>query len=148
MAAIPQGFHTITPNLIIDGADKAIDLYQKALGATLEGRIPTSDGKKVMHAGMMIGDSRFFLADPGPHDPRHPPGGNGSPVSFYLYVEDCDAAYKKAVAAGMTGAAAPEDMFWGDRTGVAADPFGYRWVLATRVREVSEEDMKAAMAAM
>ena len=145
MTGIPQGFSTITPNLLIDGADKAIALYQKALGASLDGRFPTPDGKKVMHAAMTIGTSKIFLGDPGPHDPRMPPGAKGSSVSLYLYVADCDAAYKKAVAAGMTGASAPADMFWGDRTGVVADPFGYRWVLATRMREVSEADMKKAM---
>ena len=74
-----------------------------------------------------------------------PPGAKGSSVRLYLYVADCAAAYKKAGAAGMTGASAPADMFWGDRTGVVADPFGYRWVLATRMREVSEADMKKAM---
>lgn len=148
MARIPEGFNTLTPNILVDGAAKAIDLYQKALGARLEGRMDMPGTDKVMHSMLKIGDSPVFVMDKTPMDERHPPGKDGSPVSFYLYVEDCDKAYKKAVDAGMTSAAAPEDMFWGDRTAVVADPFGYRWVFATRTREVSPEEMEQAMKQM
>lgn len=147
MEAIPQGYHTITPNLTIEGADKAIGLYQKALGAKLDGRVDAPDGKKVMHAAMTVGDSKFFLNDPFP-EMGHAPDKEGSPVGFYLYVEDCDKAYKKAVEGGMKKATAPEDMFWGDRLGSVDDPFGYRWTFATHVRDVSEEELKQAMKAM
>lgn len=148
MKSIPDGFHTVTPNILVDGAAKAIALYEKALGAELMGRMDMPGTDTVMHAAMRIGSSPLFVADKTPMETRQPPGKDGSPVSFYLYVEDCDAAYKKALGAGMSSAFEPEDMFWGDRTAGVADPFGYRWVFATRVREVSEDEMNKAMKAM
>jgi PhnB protein len=148
MAAIPEGFHTITPQLVVDGAGRAIELYQRAFGATLIGRMDMPGTDKVMHAVLRIGTSTIFLSDPMPSMQARPPGREGSPVSFYCYMEDVDAAYRRAVDAGMKGTGEPSDMFWGDRIGNLEDPFGYRWMLATHVRDVTPEEMQRAAQSM
>jgi len=146
MGTIPEGFTTVTPHLVIDGADRAIDLYQRALGAEVLGRMGMpGDDTRVMHAMIKIGSGRVFLGDPHPSSPRKPPTGGHSPVAFYLYVEDVDGLYDRAVSAGMTSQSPPEDMFWGDRTAVVSDPFGYAWTIATHIRDVTTEEMAAAM---
>lgn len=145
MAAIPEGFHTITPQIVVDGADKAIDFYKKALGAELIGRMEMPGTGKVMHAALRIGTSPFFLNDPMPGFEGRPPGEAGSPVSFYCYVDDVDEAYERATGAGMKTITEPSDMFWGDRIGHLEDPFGYRWMLATHTRDVTPEEMARAV---
>ncbi len=134
---VPEGFHTITPSLNIEGAAKAIELYKKAFGATEDYRMETPDGK-VMHACLQIGDSKIFLAD------TMPEMGCGLPssASFYLYLPDVDASFKQAKDAGLNEAWPVQDMFWGDRTGTLKDPFGNQWTLATHMREVSPEEME------
>lgn len=144
MGTIPDGFHTVTPHLLIDGAGDALAFYEKALGAQIFGRMEVPGSGKVMHAMMQVGSSRVFLADPNPDWGQKGPDGT-SPVNFYLYVEDPDAAYEKALAGGMVSRAEPEDMFWGDRTAVASDPYGFNWTFATHVRDVSPEEMAEAM---
>jgi PhnB protein len=150
---IPEGYHTLTPSLIVDGADKAIAFYKKALGAEEIFRMNGADGKTVMHSELKIGDSRFFVSDEmrdmGCQSPKTL---GGSPVALFLYVEDVDASFKRALDAGATVRMPVQDMFWGDRYGKLADPFGHEWGMATHKEDVSPEEMRkrgeAAMAEM
>lgn len=139
MKEIPEGYHTVTPSLTMDGAAEAIQLYKKAFSAKEVYRMehPGKPGR-VMHACLQIGSSRIFLADTDHHVGTATP----SVSSFYLYLENVDAAFKQAKQAGLTEAWAPTDMFWGDRTGVVRDKFGISWTLATHMREVSPEEME------
>ena len=136
---IPQGFNTVTPSLTVNGAAKAIELYKKAFGAKEEYRMECDDGSgKIMHACIQIGDSKLFLAD------TNPKMGCGTPSvsSFYVYLNDVDAAFKQAKQAGCSETYPVQDMFWGDRTGSLKDSFGIQWTLATHVREVSPKEME------
>jgi PhnB protein len=140
--AIPAGYHTITPNLVIRDAAKAIDFYKKAFGAEEKMRMPAPDGK-IMHAELKIGDSVVMLGEEMQGTgPRSPKGGSGSPVSFYVYVEKVDAAWKRALDAGATVQMPLQDMFWGDRTGQLEDPFGHRWSLAQHIKDMTPEEIK------
>ena len=140
--AIPKGYHTITPNLVIRDAAKAIDFYKKAFGAEQIVSMP-GPGGKVMHAELRIGDSVVMLADEMPEmGSRSPATFGGSPVSFYVYLDKVDAAWKRAVDAGAKVVRPLTDMFWGDRTGLLEDPFGHRWSLAQHVKDVTPEEMK------
>jgi len=142
---IPEGMHTVTPNMTITDCAKAIDFYKRALGAQELDRMMAPDGKSVWHVALKIGDSVVFMADEMPGmSPPSPGPGRPSPMRLWLYVKDCDAAFKRAVDAGAKAAAQPEDMFWGDRCGAVKDPFGYEWTLATRVREMTREEMRLA----
>ena len=150
---IPEGQHTVTPYMIIRGAAQAIDFYKKAFGAVEVGRMAMPDGKAVMHAELKIGDSYVFVTDEFPAmGSKAPPALGGSPVSLHLYVEDVDAVFNRAVAAGATAKMPPADMFWGDRFAKLTDPFGHEWSIATHKEDVSPEEMKkrsqAAMAQM
>lgn len=143
VAPIPEGYHTITSYLVVRGAGKAIEFYKKAFGAEELFRLHGPDGKSIIHGELRIGDSRIFLTDENPAFGNRSPeslGGNGS--SLYLYVEDADAVYRKAVSAGAKIKMPVEDMFWGDRCGSVTDPFGYEWTIATRVEDVAPEEMK------
>ncbi len=134
---IPEGFATVTPTLIVNGASDAIALYTKALGAKELYRMPAPDGSgKIMHACIMIGNSKVFLADATPNC--------GAPAQsyFYVYFDDVDASFTQAKKAGFEEKMAPQDMFWGDRMGSLADKFGMHWTLATHVRDVSDAEMK------
>lgn len=137
MSKIPEGFHTITPYLVLKNADKAIELYSSAFDGVEVMRLPAPDGRKIMHASMTIGTSQLFLCDEMPE--QQMPAGEGA--RFYLYVDDVDAQHRQAVGAGMKEVSPPEDMFWGDRVSVVGDPYGNNWTLATHVRDVSEEEM-------
>lgn len=148
---IPEGMHTVTPHIVCDGAADAIEFYKKAFGATEMARIPAPGGK-LMHAMVKIGDSNVMLVDESPEWKSFGPKAlKGTPVTLHLYVEDCDAVYKRAVEAGANGFMPPADMFWGDRYGMVEDPFGHRWSIATHKREMTPEqmdkEMKEAMAA-
>ena len=139
---IPEGYHSVTPYLIIGGAAKAIDFYKKAFGATELMRFPTPDGK-VGHAEIKIGDSAVMLADEYPEmGYKGPPALGGSPVSIMLYVEDVDSIFQRAVAAGATVKEALQDKFYGDRGGTLIDPFGHIWHIATHKEDVSLEEME------
>ena len=143
---IPEGMHTVTPHLVCAGAAAAIDFYVAAFGAIDAGRMPGPDGR-LMHAQVRIGDSHVMLVDEMPEWGAFGPLAlKGSPVTIHLYVPDVDASVARAVAAGATVTMPVADMFWGDRYGQVVDPFGHRWSLATHVRDVSREDMQAAMA--
>jgi PhnB protein len=140
---IPSGFHTLTPHLVVKGASKAIEFYKKAFGAQEIGRLTAPDGKTVMHADLKIGDSHVFLADEFPEmGCRGPESVGGTSVTIHMYVEDVDAAFNKAVAAGAQVRMPVSDMFWGDRYGVLADPFGHAWSIATHKEDLSPQEIR------
>ena len=144
--AIPEGYHSVTPYLIVDGADAAIRFYAQAFGATEVVRMPVED--RIAHAEIRIGDSHVMLADEWPDMGHLGPKSRGGPTaSLMLYVDDVDSAFRRALDAGATQDRAVEDQFWGDRMGVLTDPFGHQWSLATHVRDVAPEEMKEKMAA-
>jgi uncharacterized glyoxalase superfamily protein PhnB len=137
--------HTVTPHLVCAGAADAITFYKQAFGAVELGRLPGPQGK-LMHAMLRIGDSAVMLADEFPdYGSFGPKSLKGSPVTIHLYVEDVDATVKRAVAAGAKITMPVDDMFWGDRYGKIEDPFGHHWSVATHIRDVSPEEMQAAM---
>jgi PhnB protein len=137
---VPHGYHTITPQLVLDDAAQTIDWYKRALGAEETGRSLGPDGK-VMHAELKIGNSRFMVNDPMPGT-KGPKDYGGSPASMWLYVDNCDQLFSRAVAAGGKVQAPVEDQFWGDRAGAFADPNGYTWWIATRKEDLTPEEMK------
>ena len=137
--AIPDGMHTLTPQLTVDGADKAIDWYKQAFGAELLTRAPDPTGKKVWHASMKIGNSMFFINDAFPEM-----GGPAQMTSQWIYTENVDQLWKRAVDAGGKVMMPLADMFWGDRTGTLHDPFGNRWSLAQHTKDMTPAEMKQA----
>jgi PhnB protein len=139
-SAVPKGYHTITPSLVIDGAAAAIDWYAKVLGAKEMSRMLWQGGK-IAHAALLLGDSIVFLADPFP-GAKDPKALGGSPSSMVVYTEDCDAVFNKAVAEGAKQTMPVEDQFWGDRAGSFVDPFGHHWMVMTHKEELTEEEMK------
>jgi PhnB protein len=145
--AVPDGYQTITPSLTLDNAAQAIDWYKRALGAQELGRAIGPDGK-IMHAELQVGSSRFMLND-AMMGFKGPLAMGGSPASFYVYVEDCDTAFERAVQAGATvlpGMGGLADQFWGDRSGSFTDPFGYRWTIATHKEDLTHEEMEQRQA--
>ena len=145
--AIPDGMHSLTPHLVCRDAAAAIDFYGRAFGAIELFRLPGPNGK-LIHACVRIGDSQLFLFDEMPeHGALGPQTLQGTPVTIHLQVQDADAAFARAVQAGATVAMPLADMFWGDRYGCVVDPFGHHWSIATHLREVSREEMVAAMKA-
>jgi len=145
---IPEGFHSVTPHLVCGDAAAAIAFYRQAFGATEVGRMEMPDGK-IGHAEIRIGDSRLMLADAFPeYGSNDPLVLKGSPVVIHLYVENADAVWDQAIAAGATPTMPLGDAFWGDRYGQVQDPFGHRWSIATHQREVSMDEMQAAMKQM
>ncbi len=143
-SAVPEGFHTVTPQLILDNCAQAIDWYRKGLGAEEKGRAVGPDGK-ILHAELRIGDSRIMVND-AMMGAKGPNAMGGSPMSLWIYVEDADALFNRAVAAGGRVADGPmgqiADQFWGDRCGTFTDPAGYRWTIATRKEDLTPEEMK------
>ena len=145
--AIPQGHHTVTPVLVLDECAKAIDWYKRAFGAEEVSRAVGPDGK-IMHAEIRIGDSIIMMNDEMGSAKSAKALGN-SPVSLWLYVDDCDALFNRAVAAGGKVPPGPmgalADQFWGDRTGVIADPHGFTWTIATHKEDLSPDEIKQRM---
>ncbi len=145
---IPAGYHSVTPYLIIKGAARALDFYQRAFGATELMRIP-GPGDAVMHAEILLGDSHIMLADECPQmNALSPQTLGGSAVLLHLYVPDADAMFAQAIAAGATVEQPMENKFYGDRSGSVLDPFGHRWTLSTHVEDVSPEEIGRRLAAM
>src|SRR5712692_3857271 len=139
---IPEGYHSVTPHLIIKGAANAIEFYKKAFGATELFRFPTPDGL-IGHAEIKIGDSPIMLADEFPQmGYKSPQSLGGSPVSLMIYVEDVDAIFNQAVSAGASVKEAVSDKFYGDRIGTLTDPFGHVWHVSTHKEDVSLEEME------
>ena len=136
---IPAGYHTITAQLSIDGADKAIEFYKEAFGAEVLDRAVDPSGSKVWHASLRIGDSMIMVNDVFPEM-----GGSQSQSSMWLYVPDTDASFKRAVDAGAKATMPPSDMFRGDRMGQVADEFGQKWTIATHIKDLTPEEVKAA----
>ncbi len=135
---IPEGFHTITPHLVVRDGDAAITFYKRAFGAEELTRMTGPDGESVMHAELRIGDSVLFLCGECPEmGARSPQSIGGTPVTLHLYVESVDRAYARAVEAGATAVMPPQDQFWGDRYGKVTDPFGHHWSLATHIEDVT-----------
>jgi len=140
---IPDEYRTITPALTVRNAGEAIEFYKEAFGAEERERMTTPDGKYVVHAELKIGDSIFMLGEEMPGmDHRSPQSLGGASVGFYVYVEDVDAAFERATAAGATVKAPVENMFWGDRVGTVIDPSGHIWMLATHVEDLDPEEMR------
>ena len=144
---IPEGYHSVTPYLVVNGGAKAIAFYTRAFGAVERERMQDSSGK-VRHAEISIGDSRLMLAD------EHPEVGalcpetvGGSSVSIYLYVEDVDAVIAAAVAAGARLTRPVADQFYGDRVGGITDPFGHRWHIATHQEDLAIDEIRRRAAA-
>jgi PhnB protein len=143
-SAVPQGLHTVTPQLTLDNAVEAIEWYKKALGAEEVSRAAGPDGK-ILHAELRIGDSKIYVND-AIMGGKGPKALGGSPASLWVYVEDCDAMYNKAVAAGAQvahgGMGQMQDQFWGDRSGSIVDPSGYTWTIATRKEDLTPQEMQ------
>jgi uncharacterized glyoxalase superfamily protein PhnB len=141
---IPEGFHSVTPQLTLENAAQAIDWYKKAFGAEERARATGPDGK-ILHAEVRIGDSSIMVND-AMMGGKGPKAMGGSPASFWIYVPDCDALFKRAVGAGGQVAPGPMgqmgDQFWGDRCGTLTDPHGYRWTIATRKEDLTPQEMK------
>ena len=141
---VPKGYHTVTPSLFVAGAAKAIDFYKKALDAEELYRFPAPDGT-IMHAEIQIGDSRIMLGDEMPEQGgKSPKTIGGTPVSFFVYRENVDAAWKQALNAGATEVMPLEDQFWGDRAGCFQDPFGHQWWLAQHLKDMTPEELSQA----
>jgi PhnB protein len=146
VSPIPEGYHSVTPYLIVNGASDAIDFYGRAFGAEETMRLP-GPGGKVMHAEFKIGDSMIMIADEFPERGiQGPKSLGGSPVGICLYVENVDVQYEKAVAAGATVTRPIQDQFYGDRSVTVEDPFGHQWTLATHVEDVSGKEIERRMA--
>jgi PhnB protein len=140
---VPDGYHSLTAHITVKGANKAIEFYKKAFGAKELARMPGPDGKTVMHAELIIGDSILMLNEEYPEmGVRAPQPGNGSAVTLHLYVENVDSMFKQAIAAGAKETFPLQDQFWGDRYGKLVDPFGHQWSVATHIEDVPPEEMK------
>lgn len=143
--AIPPDMHSVTPHLVCKGAAQAIAFYAQAFGAVELARLPAPDGR-LMHAMIRIGDTPLMLVDEFPEQGcLGPQALKGSPVTLHLYVPDVDATVARAVEAGARITMPVSDMFWGDRYGRLEDPFGHQWSVATHIRDLSPEEIAAAM---
>jgi PhnB protein len=136
---VPEGYHTITPQLTLDDAAGTIEWYKKALGAEELGRSLGPDGK-IMHAEIKIGNSRVMVNDV--MMGKGPKALGGSPASLWLFVDDSDALFKRALGAGATVAMPIADQFWGDRAGAVIDPAGYTWWIASRKEDLTPAEMR------
>jgi len=144
--AVPQGFHTLTPHLIVRDADQAIEFYKKAFGAQLQGDVARGPDGKVMHALLRIGDSNLMLNDEMPaYGALSPLSGGSSSVTIHIYTDNVDAAFQRATDAGARVTMPLMDQFWGDRYGTVTDPYGHRWSLAAHIKDMSPEEMDRAM---
>jgi uncharacterized glyoxalase superfamily protein PhnB len=138
---IPDGFHTITPHLVVTDGAKAIEFYKNAFGAQEMGRHMAPDGKRVMHAQLKIGNSILMLGSEFPPHCLSPKSRGGTSVSLHIYVDNADAAFDRAVKAGCAAKMPMSDQFWGDRYGQVEDPFGHLWSLATHKQDLTSEQI-------
>jgi len=145
---VPDGYHTVTPYLIISGAAEALEFYAKAFGAVEVMRFK-GPGEKIMHAEISIGDSRIMIADEFPQmGAVSPQSIGGTAVGLALYVENVDTVFTRALSAGATTVSAVKDQFYGDRSGTLLDPFGHRWTISTPIEDVSPEALERRAAKM
>jgi PhnB protein len=139
---IPEVFHSLTPSIVVDDAGRALDFYKRAFGAVELDRYPTPDGK-IAHATIKIGDSMLMLSDEFPFGfGRSPQSLGGTSAGLWIYTEDVDSLFSRAVQAGAIVKMPLKDQFWGDRTAYVADPFGHLWTLATHIEDVSPQELK------
>jgi len=143
--AIPEGYHSISPSLTCKNAASAIDFYKSVFGATEIMRMP-GPGGVIMHAELRIGDSMIFISDEMPGMSKAPDGTSFNPVSLFLYTEDVDAVFNRAVAANCAVTMPIANMFWGDRYGKFNDPFGHSWGVATHIADLTPEEMMRGQA--
>jgi PhnB protein len=136
---IPDGLHTVTPSLSVEGAAEAIEFYKRAFGAEERMRAPDPTGKKIWHAELRIGNSAFFINDTAPEM-----GATPSFSSLWIYTADADAAFERAVKAGATVTMPMADMFWGDRVGMLVDRWNIKWTIAKRVKNLTDAETKVA----
>ena len=141
--SIPDGFSTVTPHLIVSDGAKAIEFYKKAFGAEEIERFMGPDGKAVMHAQLRIGNSMLMLGGEFPPACLSPKSRGGTTVSLYIYVENSDKLFERAVNAGCTSKMPMMDQFWGDRCGQLEDPFGHQWTVATHKQDLTKEQIAA-----
>jgi PhnB protein len=140
---IPEGYTTVTPIFVVKDARKAIDFYKKAFGATERHVLPNTNGSGILHAELKIGNAIIMLGEENSDSKsKSAEKMGGSPVSFYIYVNDVDSSFKKAVDAGATKRMEVREMFWGDRMGSVTDPFGYSWSLATHTKDLSDQEIQ------
>jgi len=138
---IPEGYSSVTPSLVFKGTDAAITWYQNVFNAKEKIRMKGPD-KKITHAELKIGDSLIFLSEDNPQSKtKTPQETNGNSMSLYIYLPDVNETVKKAVQNGAKLVMPTQDMFYGDRVGCIEDPFGYTWVIATHIKDVSENEM-------
>jgi PhnB protein len=142
--AIPEGYHSITPALTCKGAARAMDFYKQVFGATEIMRMPGPDGR-VMHGELRIGDSVIFVSDEFPGMSTAPTPGVMNPVYIFLYTENVDATFNRALSAGAKVDMPLMDQFWGDRYGKLKDPFGHKWSIGTHIKDLSLDEMKTGM---
>ena len=149
MQPIPPGMENLIPHLVCSPCAEAIEFYKKAFGAEEMHRMPAPDGRRIMHAAIRIGKSFVFLVDDFPEfcggKASTPTALKGTPVSIHHYVENCDAAINRAQDAGATVSMPAQDMFWGDRYGQVTDPYGHKWSLATHIKDLTPDEMRAGM---
>lgn len=150
---IPEGHEGLIPHLVCDPCAEAIEFYKKAFGAEEVQRFPAPDGKRIMHAAILIDGKPLFLNDDFPEmlpggKPSSPQALGGTPVTIHRFVDDVDAVAARAIEAGATVIMPVDDMFWGDRYGIIKDPYGHNWSLATHVSDPTPEEMAAAMQEM
>jgi len=149
--SIPEGYHSITPILVLRGASEAIEFYKRAFDATVTSRMDRPDGK-LMHAAMKFGDSLIMLGEEcQPHEgheqncTRSPSDLQGTTISLYFYVKAVDEVFEQAVKAGARAVMPVTDMFWGDRAGMLMDPYGHSWFIATHIEDLTVQQMKERM---
>ena len=142
---IPEGYRSVTPSFTFKDSQKAIDFYKKAFGAKVLDLFPNLSGKGIMHATLQIGDSILMMGDEMPDNEKCGKSAEtlgSSPISLFVYVQDADASFKQAIAAGGKETMPVMDMFWGDRAGSFKDPFGYSWMIATHKRDMTKDQIK------
>ena len=145
--AVPDGYHTVTPYLIVDGAAEALEFYKNAFGATEKLRLEMPDGGKIGHAEIVIGDSTVMIADEFPElDALGPKSRGGTTVSLCVYLDNVDVSFSRAVETGATVVRPIQDQFYGDRSGTLLDPYGHKWTIATHVEDVPPEELERRMA--
>lgn len=145
--SIPDGYHAVTPYLIVDGAAEALEFYKRTFGAAEELRLDSPDGGKVAHAEIRIGDSYVMLADEHPEfDALSPTTRGGTPVTLCIYCDNADETFARAIEEGATEVRPLQDQFYGDRSGTVKDPYGHIWTISTHIEDLSPEEVKKRMA--